>query len=83
MKTIFAKEKSEYIHKLNDAINGKLSESVRISAIKRMAELESIVKQQGDELQIIVTSKNTPRGNTAPPMTMEDINKLTDAGESS
>ena len=81
MKTIFAKEKSEYLHKLIDAINLNLSEKTRTDAIKRMGELESIVKQKGDELQIIITTIQTKPNGSAPPMSMEDIQKLTKEGD--
>jgi len=73
MKTIFAKEKSEYLHSLIVAINLNLHQDTRSKAIQRMAELEAIVKNQGDELQIVITSKNTEYHGTAPPMSMADI----------
>lgn len=75
MKTILAKEKSEYLHRLNDVINYHLDPVIRQSSYNRMQELEKQVKEIGDELQIIVTSKNTNKMKTAPPMTMEKIKK--------
>ena len=75
MKTIFAKEKSEYLHHLIVAINLNLSEETRIKAIKRMTQLESLVKEKNDELQIVVTTVKTNTMRTAPPMSMEDIKK--------
>jgi len=75
MKTIFAKEKSEYLHCLTNVINYNLTPEFRHNAYRRMQELETIVKNQGDELAIIVTTINTNTRKTAPPMTKEDIAK--------
>jgi len=73
MKTIFAKEKSEYLYCLLNVINYNLTPEFRHISYLRMQKLETIVKNQGDELQIIVSTINTNTRKTAPPMTMEDI----------
>jgi len=74
MKTIFAKEKSEYLHCLMDCINSDIDDITRLAKIKRMVELENLVYSKGDELTIIVTTKSTTGiGETALPMTMKDI----------
>jgi len=70
MKTILAVEKSEYSRCLDRVINYKLPEQERQQAYDMMQELEQKAKDMGDELQIIITSKNTPRPlETAPAMT--------------
>jgi len=69
MYTIFAYEKSEYCVALSNFINLKLSHKERYENYKRIKELEEIIKKEGDEIQIIITTKNTPRPLvTAPPM---------------
>ena len=73
MKTKFAKEKSEYAHLLVKAINLKLEPYQRVAAINRLKEIEYIIKEQGDEIIFIVTTKDTNNHESAPPMSMEDI----------
>ncbi len=73
MKTILAKEKSEYSHCLINFINLKLNHKVRYANYSRMRELEKIIKEKGDEIQIIITTKNTNELRIAPAMTMENI----------
>jgi len=78
MKTKFAKEKSEYAYCLVKCINKALSIDEGIENIKRMKELENIVKEQGDELIFIVTTRDTNpmKEKTAAPMTMEKIKNV-------
>ncbi len=73
MKTILARKKSEYLHCLINVINYHIDPIIRQSSYNRMQELEKQVKELGDELQIVITSKNTNKMKTAPPMTMKDI----------
>lgn len=73
MKTIFAEAKSQYSHALINFINFKLTPTVRYENYRRMQEIEEYVKEEGDEIQIVITTKNTPRpGQTAPAMEPED-----------
>jgi len=75
MKTILAAQKSEYLHCLMECINYKLSDMQRRMTYHRLQEIEKIVKDTGDEIQIIITTKNTNRILSALPMSMEDIEK--------
>jgi len=70
MKTKYAKEKSEYARSLGRAINLKLEPYQRIDAIARLKEIEEVIKEKGDEIIFIVTTRDTnPMPNkTAPPM---------------
>jgi len=75
MKTEFAKEKSEYSHLLMKSLYKTINPATHFKIIIRMKELEEIVKSQGDELSIIVTTvkTNPMKDKSAPPMTMEKI----------
>lgn len=74
MKTEFAKEKSEYSHLLVKCINNLLSEEIRQKAMLRIAEIESKIKKQGDEITIIVATKNSNiMEHAGIPMSMENI----------
>ena len=75
MKTIFAKEKSEYSHLLIQAMRIDIGPMERIHISDRMKEIERLITDQMDEIQIIVTTKNTKTFETAPAMTMENILK--------
>ncbi len=71
-KPIFVYEEGEYALALFNFMNLKLTHKVRFENYHRMQELEEIVKKEGDELQIIITTKNTPRPiEIAPPMDTE------------
>ena len=61
MKTIFAYEKSEYSRALVNFLNLKLKHKERYENYRRMEELDEIVKNAGDELEVIITTVNTPR----------------------
>ena len=74
MKTIFAVQKSEYSHCLIKFI-GEASETERADAYFRMKEIEQEVKDSGDEIQIVITTKNTSNQYVAPAMTEENIDK--------
>lgn len=72
MYTILAAEKSEYSKALHTFLNLKLKPKERYAAFRIMQELEESVREAGDDLEIIITSKNTPRPlDTAPPMISE------------
>ena len=77
MKTKFAKEKSEYTHLIFESMKCHTTVEDYLKIIKRIKELEKIVKDQGDELIFIVTTEKTNpmRDKTAPPMSMENIKK--------
>lgn len=75
MKTIFAVEKSEYLHSLMILMNYNIPLSEREIALDKMAEIEKQVKKQGDEIQIIITTKKTIKTGGIPPMSQEDIKK--------
>lgn len=74
MKTIFAVQKSEYSHNLMTFI-GESSELQKRMAYFRMKEIEQEVKDSGDEIQIVVTTKNTSNQYVASAMTEENIKK--------
>ncbi len=74
MKTIFAYEKSEYVIALNNFINLKLTHKERYENFRRMQELEYIVNRADDKLEIIITTKNTPRP-------LEDASPMEDNNE--
>jgi len=74
MKTIFAVQKSDYSHCLMKYIRG-CDEITRENAYNRMMQIEKEVKSKGDEIQIVITTKNTPYKGTAPAMTEENIEK--------
>ena len=76
---IFAKEKSEYSHLIWKNIEDfNLSEKERRDNLSRIQEIEQYLKTRGDEIMVIVTTKNTNpmTDNCAPPMSMENINEL-------
>ncbi len=71
MKMKYAKEKSEYaqlIWKLMDG--GTLNLELRLNHIARLKTIEDSIKEQGDEIIFIVTTRDTnPMSEkTAPPM---------------
>lgn len=69
MKTILAAEKSEYSKALHTFLNLKLKPKQRYAAFRIMQEIEESIKEIDDEIEIIITTKNTPRPlDTAPPM---------------
>lgn len=74
MKTIFAVEKSEYLTLLMKFI-GKCSEIERRNAYNRMKEIEEYIKSQGDEIRIVITTRDTDNIYTAPAMSEEEIEK--------
>lgn len=78
MKTIFATEKSEYSYCLIKSIDNKTPPTVRLDCFSRMREIERYIKSQGDEIQIVVTTKNTSNQYVAPAMTEADIKKNKD-----
>lgn len=71
MKTKFAKEKSEYAHLISQLMSNDNS-LIKYFQLIKLKKLEDKVKEQGDELIFIVTTKNTnplEEGKTcAPPM---------------
>ena len=69
MKTKFATEKSEYCLLMVDLMNDNLSVAVRDKALDRMKVIEKTIKDQGDELIFIVTTRDTNpmKDKTAPP----------------
>lgn len=75
MKTKFAKEKSEYAHLITDLLNKDMNEQGQMTTLQHIKLLEESIKNQGDELIFIVTTKNTNpmKEKTAAPMTMENI----------
>jgi hypothetical protein len=75
MKTIFAKEKSEYSRLIWQNIeNFDLTEEDRKKNFKRIQQLEEEIKKQGDKIITIVTTENTNKIEYAPPMVMDKIN---------
>lgn len=69
MKTKFAKAKSEYSQALHNFINLTLTHKERYKNYRRMTEIEKYLKEEGDEICIIISTINTtPKGITAPPM---------------
>ena len=73
MHVVLALEKSQYSWWLCKVINYNLSEQERQQAYDAMQVIENKVKEMGDELQILITSKNTPRPLTsAPPMKIDE-----------
>ena len=75
MKTIFAVEKSEYSHCLMKFLNLDEDEEYRCKYYNIMKEIEEKVKSLGDEIQIVITTKNTSNQYVAPAMTEENIEK--------
>ena len=59
MKTQYAYEKSAYSEALINFLNLKLKHKERYENFRRMQEIEEILKKDGDEIQIIITTKNT------------------------
>ena len=74
MKTKFAKEKSEYSHLIRELLNFNWGgHATPEDLMNKIHVVEEQVKDQGDELVIIVTTRDTNPYKSAPPMTMEDI----------
>ena len=73
MKVKYAKEKSEYSYRLWKCVEPSTSNDERIKNYNRLKQLESFFKSQDDEVEIIVTTRDTFEGKCAPPMTMEKI----------
>jgi len=59
MKIKFAVEKSEYSYNMWKCIEVSTSDQVRKRCYARLKEIESYLKSQGDNIQVIVTTKNT------------------------
>ncbi len=74
MKTKFARQKSEYSYCLINYLNC-LSPFKKIKYSRRMREIQQEIKDLGDEIQIVITTKNTSNKYVAPAMTEEDIKK--------
>lgn len=74
MKTNLAVQKSEYSRCLMKYI-GICSNDERRSAYFRMQQIEQEVKDLGDEIEIVITTKNTTNKYVAPAMTEENIKK--------
>lgn len=55
----FAKEKSEYSYCLLRFINLKLKPKERYTCFRRMQEIEEFLKEKGDEIAIIISTKNS------------------------
>ena len=71
-----AKEKSEYAYYLTIAINIKVSQAERNTAISKLTEIEHRVKSESNDeiIFIVTTSKTNPmKDKTAKPMSMENI----------
>ena len=70
MKIKYAREKSLYSTHLMRVINPNLSELDREESLVRMTEIETFLKSEGDEIKIIITTKNTNpiKDKSAPPM---------------
>ena len=76
MKTKYTVEKSEYSHCLHIFI-GNASEFQKRQAYGRMKKIEKYIKEQGDEIIIVISTRDTWDDNEtyAPSMTLEDIKK--------
>lgn len=74
MKTISAVEKSEYSRCLVKFL-GKCTDIERKDAYIRMQEIEAYIKSQGDEIRIVITTRDTDNMYTAPAMSEEEIEK--------
>jgi len=83
MKTKYAYEKSEYSIALHNFINLKLKHKERYENFKRMQEIEEILRKDGDNIQIVVTTvKTSPFQDgviVASPMTDENRKKHEEA----
>lgn len=55
----FSQEKSQYSHCLSNFINLKLAHNQRYENYRTMQEIEELLIQQGDEIAIIISTKNT------------------------
>lgn len=74
MKTIFAVQKSEYSRCLMKYI-GVCTDKERVESYYRMKEIEKEIKDFGDEIEIVITTKNTSNKYVAPAMSEENIKK--------
>lgn len=73
MKVKFAKEKSAYSHALHMYMSEFADEDARNAAWKEMKQIKESIKQKDDEILIIITTKKTWKGKSAPPMSEADI----------
>jgi len=77
LKTKFAEEKSEYAQLIKNLMHYHPTVKEYTGVMKRLEALEKIIKDQGDELIFIVTTRDTNplvEGKTcAPPMSEKDI----------
>jgi len=71
--TEFAKEKSEYSYCLLNFINLKLTHAQRYENYRRMQEIEESLKEQGDEIAIIISTKNTSKDFALTAMSPENL----------
>ena len=70
MKTEFAKEKSAYSIALHTFLDERMPIDVRNTAKQVMQGVEDVLKEEGDEIAIIITTVNTNplKEKSAPPM---------------